>query len=305
MSRVLVVICCTAVLVFSFNSSAGPVQYIRNQCTSAAANRASARGEHTQALALRERLMVDGGMADDPVTLFDVARDLLCLDRYREAQAYLQKIVNSDHLSKQQQEQAQVHAGHACFGQKKYEDAQTHYEKALEYNADNEIARKQLEEIKRILAEQQQQQKSSAGSKQEGKTGDAGNSEQQLGKKEGEQKGEQDRTEHQGSAAQGNTNQESGSATNQMNQNAETDESGNHMQESIHQDPCNTANQSNDSTVQGTQETGQTQEESSLSEGDKELLALIESNDARSNQRYLMRRVGAQQTRRSGHERNW
>lgn len=112
------------------------------------------KGDYAQAQELLRTMLADDPYRPD--LLYDLGVASYKNKEYQQAHAYFTSAAQAEHCSASLQEQALFNGGNASVQLNELNDAIVQYERVLELNEENEYAKHNLEQVKKMLDEQQQ-----------------------------------------------------------------------------------------------------------------------------------------------------
>lgn len=114
------------------------------------------KGNYAHAQNLMQSILVEEPSRPD--LLYDLGVASFKNKEYSQAAAYFASAAKADACPAQLQEQSYFNLGNTSVGLNQLNDAIVHYEKVLELNEQNEMARHNLEVVKKMLEDQKQQE---------------------------------------------------------------------------------------------------------------------------------------------------
>ena len=179
-------------------------------------------GQWQEAQMKMNRLIVDE--PDRADLLYDNGVAAYKLKEYEKARAYFQDVIAKENVPTQLKEQAYFNLGNTFVGLKKLEDAIKHYEEALKIDPADKKAKHNLEKVKQMLQQQQDNKNDQQQEDQDQKNN------QNKDKKN--QKGNQKKDKQQdASGGQDQEDKQQGKENNKKDNDEKNDESGNNKQE--------------------------------------------------------------------------
>lgn len=151
-------------------------------------------------------------------------------NKFEDAKSYFDRSVHATDVDHELKEQACFNQGNSHMQLQQYQDAIDAYEKVLEFNSDNERARKNLEIAKRLLEEQKQKQQEQEQKNNQDQKDDQQQDQQQ--KDSQDQKSDDQRSNDQKNDEQSNQQKEQDKKDSESQQNDKNkqDESGDQQQ---------------------------------------------------------------------------
>ena len=188
------------------------------------ASDAIAKGDYVHAQDLMRTLLVDEPTRPD--LLYDLGVTSFKNKEYEQAGAYFNSAAAAEACPPQLAEQALFNLGNSCVELKQLNDAIIHYQKVLELNEKNEYARHNLEVVKKMLDDQEQQKQNQDDQKdQDQNKDDKKDQKDQQKNKDQNQSGDKQKNKDDSSKGDdGNENEQDSSDKNEKDKSGKSDQ---------------------------------------------------------------------------------
>ena len=258
--------------------------------------------------------------SDDFEAIMNMGKILYKQDKFEEAVNYFSKLKNVDALSKNKQEDVFFNLASAQAQQEKWPEALEAFEKVVENNSENKRAKKNIEIIKKIMAQQandqdkqqkedqkdqQDKDEKSGDDKQKPKTGNSDQDKKDSEKQKNEQERKKDGAQGKDQSAQQKSDGKGSDKSNSSNQ----DKQGDAGKDSLSDQQHDKQNSSSNSNKQNKQHSAKKQAQDELDEKlnwqEKRYLEAIQKSDERANAHMMKLRAQSLKGGGADNEHNW
>lgn len=283
-----------------------------------AANKYYKEQDYSLAAKKTEKLLLQDSNGFE--VIMNMGKILYKQEKFEEAVNYFSKLKKIKTLSKNKKEDVFFNLASAQAQQEKWSDALEAFEKVVEINSENKRAKKNIEIIKKIMAQkandqekqqdkdqkdQQDKDEKSGNDKQKSKTGNSDDDKKNSEKQKNEQERKKDGAQSKNQSAQQKPNGKGSDKSNNSNQ----DKQGDAGKDSLSDKQHDKQNSSSNSNKQNKQHSAKKQAQDELDEKlnwqEKRYLEAVQKSDERANAH--MMKLRAQSLKGSGadNEHNW